>query len=122
MGLIRSAGVGAVVTRPGALAACLPACLQAGGALTRYGVHAVVANILHTRKDRVLVVQLGQQGAAEGSSTAAAASGAGAGAGMAGLAVVEIVRPPAERYIEVQLVSSVARLHHQFMGAAGAGG
>jgi hypothetical protein len=30
--------------------------LQASGALRNYGVHAVVANILHTRKDHVLVV------------------------------------------------------------------
>jgi hypothetical protein len=65
-------------------------------------VHAVVANLLHTRKDRVLVVKQQQQQQQE------------AGAQEAGLHVVEVLRAASEPHIEKQLVAEVVTLHQQF--------
>lgn len=45
--------------------------MQAAGALHAYGVHAVVANLLHTRKDQVLLVT------SEGGPVASAAAAVG---------------------------------------------
>lgn len=70
---------------------------QAAGALDKYAVHAVVANLLHTRKDRVLVVKQQQQ--------------AGGGPG---LHVVEVLRAASEPHIEKQLVAEIVTLHQQF--------
>lgn len=61
--------------------------MQAGGAIANYGVHAVVANILHTRKDRVLVVTQQQHkpagAAATGDDGAASATHNGTSAVLA---------------------------------------
>jgi len=88
---------------------------QASGAVERYGVHAVVANLLHTRKDRVLIVHgesaQQQSGAAAAAATAApAASTAAAG----GLVVDDVQRPAEEPHIEHILVAKVIELHDTF--------
>ena len=73
---------------------------KAAGALGRYGVHLVVANLLATRKDKVLLVTLG-------------------GAGAAGAAEVQtqaIDRPPGDANIERLLVEEVARAHRAHIG------
>lgn len=62
---------------------------QAHASIRVYGVHAVVANMLHTRKDRVYLVT-GQGGNA---------------------AVRQLDRPPEEQAIERLLVAAVAGLH-----------
>jgi hypothetical protein len=67
---------------------------QAAGALDKYAVNAVVANLLHTRKDRVLIVKQQQQ--------------------QQGSDVVEVLRAPQEPHIERQLVAEVVQLHNQF--------
>ena len=70
--------------------------LQAAGALDKYAVDAVVANLLHTRKDRVLIVKQQQ------------------GAGGQQHEVVEVVRAQEEPHIEKQLVAEIVQLHKQF--------
>ncbi|KAF8065879.1 phosphopantothenate--cysteine ligase 1 [Scenedesmus sp. PABB004] len=65
---------------------------KAAGALSRYSVHAVVANLLHTRKDRVLIVQPG-------------AGDASGGGGASGVDVIEVLRPADEPHIEERLVA-----------------
>jgi hypothetical protein len=72
--------------------------LQAAGAVERYGVHAVVANILETRKEVVTLVAPG-------------AAGAGAHP-----AVSLIRRPPDGQVIEAPLVAELARRHAAFQG------
>lgn len=62
---------------------------KAHASIRAYGVHAVVANMLHTRKDRVYLVT-GQGGE---------------------VAVRQLDRPPEERAIERLLVAAVAGLH-----------
>jgi hypothetical protein len=69
---------------------------QAAGALDKYAVHAVVANLLHTRKDRVLIVRQQQQQQQQGSD------------------VVEVMRAQQEPHIEKQLVEEIVQLHSQF--------
>ena len=61
---------------------------------------AVVANLLHTRKDRVLVVKQQQQ--------------------PQGVDVVEVLRAPTEPHIEKQLVAEIVQLHQQFRSKAAA--
>jgi phosphopantothenate-cysteine ligase len=91
--------------------------------VTRYGVHAVVANLLHTRKDRVMVVHGGGSGDGGSSSSSGGADGGGNGdaasqarpAGApAGLTVVDVRRPAAEPHIERLLVTKVVQLHSSF--------
>jgi hypothetical protein len=80
-----------------------------------------VANLLHTRKDRVLIVH----GAGEGGSSsksAAADGGAAAAAAVAtaaagGLLVEDVRRPESEPHIERILVAKVIELHSRFRGA-----
>ncbi len=62
-------------------------------------MHAVVANILHTRKDRVLIVQVAKTHSTDGSSTDSKPE------------VMVVQRPPQEPYIEAQLVAKVTHLH-----------
>lgn len=76
--------------------------------MSRYGVHAVVANLLHTRKDRVLVVDA-QPPEGSGGSDASAA-----GAANAGLTVLDVRRPAGEPHIERLLVARVVELHEGF--------
>lgn len=78
-----------------------PATAQASNALERYSVHAVVANILSTRKDVVTLVT-------------PAADGAGHPA-----AVSQMRRPASGQVIEAPLVAELARLHGVYRGAAG---
>jgi hypothetical protein len=76
--------------------------LQAHGAIQQYGVHLVVGNMLHTRKDRVYLVtersaeeeQLGQP------------------------VVQEIERPAGEPVIEKLLVAQVVAAHQRYIAAA----
>lgn len=60
-------------------------------------MNAVVANLLHTRKDRVLIVK--QQAAGQQQQQHE---------------VVEVLRAPEEPHIEKQLVAEVVQLHKQF--------
>ncbi|KAL4424661.1 hypothetical protein ABPG77_004468 [Micractinium sp. CCAP 211/92] len=69
---------------------------KAYGAIEAYGVHLVVANELHSRKDRVWLVSQ-QEGA---------------------MAVQQIVRPEAVPAIEALLVAEVVAAHRQHMAAA----
>ncbi len=88
--------------------------IQATGALESYGVHTVVANILQTRKERVLLVST--RGSRDG-RTAADDGGAAAGAADrpgGGFAVAEIVRPSEEPQIERLIVQRLVALHSGF--------
>ena len=79
------------------------AAAQAAKAIQYYGVHAVVANILTTRKDEVtLVTPLPSRAA--------------------GASVESVIRRPADgQVIEAPLVARLARLHAAFIEHAGAG-
>jgi hypothetical protein len=81
-----------------AAAAAVTRVCQAAGALEKYQVQAVVANLLHTRKDRVLIVQ--QQGQQEQQQPS--------------VRVDEVLRPPEEPHIEKRLVARVVALHQAF--------
>lgn len=72
--------------------------MQAAGAIERYGVHAVVANMLETRKDVVTLV-----------------SRAGAGA-EAPLAERLIRRPADGQVIEAPLVAELVQRHAAYRG------
>ena len=87
---------------------------KAAKSIRAYGLHCVVANILETRKERVLLVTPGAGcGGGEGACGAPSADG---------VAVEAISRDPAEPFIEKQLVSRVVALHRRYMAAAcGAG-
>lgn len=71
--------------------------VQASGALKRYGVHAVVANILTTRKEQVQLVQQGSGDQPE---------------------VAVINRPPEVPFIEQVLVQRIVEMHTSFVSAA----
>ncbi|KAK9834914.1 hypothetical protein WJX81_008277 [Elliptochloris bilobata] len=74
---------------------------KAAGAIERYGVHAVVANILETRKDVVTLLAP----AAAGASAAPAKS---------------LIRRPADgQVIEAPLVAELARRHAVYWGSTG---
>jgi hypothetical protein len=90
----------------------LAVCHQAGGALQKYQVQAVVANLLHTRKDRVLIVQQqAQQGQRAGPGAEQQQQQQGQ---QQQLHVDEVLRPPEEPHIERRLVARVVALHQQF--------
>jgi hypothetical protein len=104
-------------TDPGILVA------KATRSIDAYGLHAVVANVLDTRKDVVLLVT------PVAAAPAAAAQGGGGGGGQggsgrgtSGVAVETIVRPPAEPFIERALVWRVVALHRAYMEAEGRAG
>jgi hypothetical protein len=89
---------------------------KAGGALDKYKVHAVVANLLHTRKDRVWVVRR-----KEGEEVAGGGEGAGGGkAASSSLDVAVIDRPPEMVFIEDALVANVVALHDRLRAEAAA--
>eukprot|EP00210_Caulerpa_lentillifera_P009051 g8638.t1 len=70
---------------------------KAKGAIINYGVHAVIANLLHTRKDRVLVLKsLPEKGKGE-------------------CEISTIDRQPQEPYIEKQLIEVVIQMHKDFV-------
>ena len=71
--------------------------MQASRALTSYGVHTVVANLLHTRKEQVLVVALEPGG---------------------GVQVDTINRPAHEPTIEHSLVATLVAQHQSFCHTA----
>jgi len=85
----------------------IPADVQATGALTRYDVHAVVANILHTRKDRVLIVRKQNKLSTQPQGDAATM-----------VEVIDVRRSPSEEHIEGQLVGRVVLLHNEYMASA----
>lgn len=76
--------------------------MQAAAALDRYGVHMVVANILHTRKDQVLLVRRNKDQTSSASQLS-----------HPGLEVTTIDRPADEPVIERLLVSSLVEVHRQ---------
>jgi hypothetical protein len=76
--------------------------MQAAGALDKYHVHAVVANLLHTRKDRVLVIQRPDGAGVRDSSSSSSVE------------VLEVLRPAQEPHIEKQLVERIVALHAKF--------
>lgn len=97
---------------------------KAGGALNKYGVHAVVANLLHTRKDRVWVVRRKDKEEGGGAAAAAAGEGATGGGGApsssSSLDVAVIDRPPDMAFIEDALVANVVALHDRLRAEAAA--
>ncbi|GLC43564.1 hypothetical protein PLESTB_001570700 [Pleodorina starrii] len=121
---------------------------KASAALQRYGVHLVVANLLHNRKDVVTLVEPAAAhrdatASPEASSGAAAAAFAGAqgpavhgaaepglgsaaggggycGGAAVGARVMEVRRPAGDRDIERLLVAEVAARHGAFREAAAA--
>lgn len=88
--------------------------LQAGGALTRYHVNAVVANLLHTRKDRVLIVQQGSGSQGQQQQQVDAGHGSSSMDVEAQLQVIEVLRAADEPHIEKQLVANIVGLHELF--------
>ena len=86
--------------------------LQAYGAVEAYGVQLVVANELHSRKDRVWLVSRQQGGT---SSKDGASSGSGAGGSGGGMAVQQIERPGDTPVIETLLVAQVVAAHRRHM-------
>lgn len=76
---------------------------KATAALHQYGMHAVVANLLQTRKDRVLLVQ---QQPEQPRRSSAGDSGCGS-------RVITINRAPDTLHIEGELVAQIVRLHEQ---------
>jgi hypothetical protein len=82
---------------------------KAAGALANYAVHAVVANILHTRKDVVYVVQGGAGGGA---------GGEGGGAETVGVEVETVVRPEGTARIEAILTPRIVDMHRRFSEGA----
>ena len=73
---------------------------QAWSSIQRYQVHAVVANVLQTRKEQVLLIH--------------ADKGAEMGSQNARQHVTSIKRDAAQAYIEKQLVASIVALHTDF--------
>jgi phosphopantothenate---cysteine ligase (ATP) len=84
---------------------------KAAKSIQAYGLHCVVANILETRKDRVLLVTPKKNGG-EGAATSDPASF---------VDVAPIDRDPTESFIERQLVEAVVRLHARYMKEEGGG-
>jgi hypothetical protein len=62
----------------------------------------VVANLLHTRKDRVLVIQRPDGAGVRDSSSSSSVE------------VLEVLRPAQEPHIEKQLVERIVALHAKF--------
>lgn len=77
---------------------------KAARSIASYGLHAVVANVLDTRKDVVYLVTPG---------------GGGDPPRPLQVAVETIHRPPADAFIERALVERVVALHRAYMEAAG---
>lgn len=69
-------------------------CFQALKSIQTYQVHAVVANILETRMNQVLLVQKDASGHAD---------------------VVTIKRDPREQFIEGEIVRQVVQLHQLYI-------
>uniref|UniRef100_A0A7R9VCG3 DNA/pantothenate metabolism flavoprotein C-terminal domain-containing protein n=1 Tax=Chlamydomonas euryale TaxID=1486919 RepID=A0A7R9VCG3_9CHLO len=106
---------------------------KAAGALARYGVHAVVANLLHTRKDEVYVVTAAPAKGAGGTNAGGCAgagvvpTGAPGGEGAGGEGstpppprhVAEIRRPDGCQRIEAVLVPWIVRMHQEFRERSG---
>ena len=83
---------------------------KAAKSIQAYGLHCVVANILETRKDRVLLVtpKAGGKGGGEENSDPSSS-----------VNVILIERDPTESFIERQLVEVVVRLHARYMRSEG---
>ncbi len=84
---------------------------QASKSIARYGVHAVVANILEKRKEVVHLVR--PAASCSGACQAAANSGAGPEGSLEGVQVDEILRGD-ETFIEAPLVSRIVQLHEEY--------
>ena len=93
-----------------------PSCwlLQAFGAVEAYGVQLVVANELHSRKDRVWLVAR-QEGSSEDGESGGRGSGNGGSGGGGGMAVQQIERPADTPVIETLLVAEVVTAHRRHM-------
>jgi hypothetical protein len=95
------------------LRACVALCpVQASGALARYGVHLVVANLLHNRKDVVTLVEPGV------AATAAGVEGQAGTLADGSARAEEIRRPAGDTDIERLLVAAVAARHRAFRDCA----
>jgi hypothetical protein len=81
---------------------------KAARSIAAYGLHAVVANVLDTRKDVVLLVTPSNDGN----------GGGGGGSGSGSVSVETIVRPPTDAFIERALVDRVVALHRAYMETA----
>lgn len=78
--------------------------LQASKSVELYGMHAVVANVLSTRKDRVYLVTPKGQGSEEGSE----------GGSVGGCGVRPLLRPEGSPFIEELLVAELVKMHSDF--------
>ncbi|KAG2425384.1 hypothetical protein HXX76_013798 [Chlamydomonas incerta] len=91
-------------------------------ALHRYGVHLVVANLLHNRKDVVTLVEPLAAAAAAGAAAADYPAGDSAAAAAEdaaeGVRTVVLQRPSAEPDIERLLIKEVAARHQAFVSEA----
>ena len=80
---------------------------KAAASVAAYGVHLVVANMLHTRKERVYLVE---------------PSPGGRGGGDAAVTVRQLDRPPGEAVIEQALVAEVVAAHRRHIAGGRAPG
>ena len=93
---------------------------KAEGAIRKYGVHAVVANLLTTRADENHIVSLEPSTSSISKSTASSSSGEAVEAsslsneGKNDVKVVTIQRPRHLTFIEPLLASSLASMHNDF--------
>jgi len=88
---------------------------KAAKALRDYRVHAVVANLLHTRKDRVLIVRSKPPG---GPDSIHGAGDASTAEEQQAVEVSEVLRPGEEPHIEGRLVAKVILLHRSFQNTS----
>lgn len=89
--------------------------VQASAALENYGVHLVVANLLHTRKDEVTLVEARKGGGRSSDSRSGQPD-----ACPHACETTVLRRPAHEGDIERLLVAEVARRHSAFRTAAAA--
>ena len=89
---------------------------KAAKSIASYGLHAVVANILETRKERVLIVAPPLLEGGEGSEKAeeGASEKKEQKIDASSVRVEAITRDPAQPFIERQLVGEVVRLHREY--------
>ena len=90
---------------------------KAAKSIASYGLHAVVANILETRKERVLIVAppLPSSSGGEGGEGEGEEKDEGKKRVDASTVRVEAIeRDPAQPFIERQLVGEVVRLHREY--------
>ena len=99
---------------------------KAARSIGAYGLHCVVANMLDTRKEQVLLVTPAAGGGGGGDNGGVVVVGGASEDGseaapLPPVAVETINRPPGEPFIERALVARVVALHGAFMAGQGDG-